>query len=231
MKTKLFIPILILLLLSSSLNFANTLNENKDPEKDKVLISVLNYMLTRGHFVEKNLDNKFSEHVFNDFIDGLDPSKRYFTKEDIQLFSKYKYQIDNQLKESDLSFYNLVYDKFLNKIKTAKNYFGTILEKPFDYKKKEIIDINYDKVPFAKNENELIDYWRKQLKLQTIDKIQELTSLEEDKAKKDSKYKKRSFKVLEKEARAEVMKSMEELYIRIEELEHTDWFSTFLYWH
>ena len=228
MKTKLFTPILALLLLVSNANFANNTTPNNDPEKDKVLISVLNYMLTRGHFVEKRLDDNFSEFVFKDFIDGLDPSKRYFTQEDIRLFSKYKYRIDNQLKESDLSFYNLVYDKFLSKIKTAKDYYGTILENPFNYRKKESIDIDYDKVPFAENENELIDYWRKQLKLQTIDKIQELEALEEDKAKKDSKYAKRSFDEIEEEARAEVMKSMDKLYIRIEELEHNDWFSTFL---
>jgi carboxyl-terminal processing protease len=228
MKTKLFIPILALLLLVSNVNFANNTPPNNDPEKDKVLISVLNYMLTRGHFVEKRLDDNFSEYVFNDFIEGLDPSKRYFTQEDIRIFSKYKYRIDNQLKESDLSFYNLVYDKFLSKVKSAKDYYGKILDNPFNYKKNETIDIDYDKVPFAENENELIDYWRKQLKLQTIDKIQELESLEEDKAKKDSNYKKRSFKVIEKEARAEVLKSMDELYIRIEELEHNDWFSTFL---
>jgi carboxyl-terminal processing protease len=121
-----------------------------------------------------------------------------------------------------------VYEKFLNKIKSAKDYYGVLLEKPFNYKKKETIDIDYEKVPYAENENELIDYWRKQLKLQTIDKIQELEALEKNKQEKDSKYKRRSFSSLEKEARAEVLKSMEELYIRIEELEHTDWFSTFL---
>lgn len=228
MKTKLFIPILTLLLLISNVNFANNLTDNNDPEKDKVLISVLNYMLTRGHFVEKQLDDNFSEHVFNSFIDGLDPSKRYFTQEDIRVFSKYKYRIDNQLKESDLTFYNLVYGMFLQKIKSAKDYYGEILEDSFNYQKQETINVDYDNVPFAKNENELIEYWRKQLKLQTIDKIQELESLEDDKAEKDSKYKKRSFKDLEKEARAEVLKSMDELYIRIEELEHSDWFSTFL---
>ena len=227
MKTKLFIPILTLFLLVSNITNATT-SLNNDPEKDKVLISVLNYMLTRGHFVEKQLDDNFSEFVFHDFIKGLDGSKRYFTQEDIKEFSKYKYQIDNQIKEYDLTFYKLVYNRFLEKIKTAKNYYGAILEKPFNYKRDEIININYDEVPFAENDNQLIDYWRKQLKLQTIDKIEELESLQENKLKKDKNFKVKSFTELEKEARTEVMKSMEELYIRIEELEHEDWFSTFL---
>ena len=229
MKTKLLISFLSLFLLVSSISFANsTDNKNPDPEKDKVLISVLNYMLTRGHYVQKELNDEFSEMVFNNFIDGLDPSKRYFTKNDLKEFSKYKFQIDNQLKESDIAFYSLVYGRFLDKIKNAKNYYGAILKKPFNYKKDEIIDLDYKKIAYASSEKELLNFWRKQLKLQTIDRIQEQDNLDEEKFKKDKSYKKRSFSVLEKKARAEVMTSMENLYIRIDELEHRDWFSTFL---
>lgn len=228
MKTKLFIPILSLLLLLSNVTFANNLTNDKDPEKDKVLISVLNYMLTRGHYVEKQLDDKFSVFVFDSFIESLDGSKRYFTADDIKKFAQYKYRIDNQLLTSDLSFYNLVYDSYLEKVKTANTFYESILENPFDYNKKETIDIDFEKVPYPKNQEELKDNWRRQLKLQTIDKIQELESLEEDKAKKDKKYKKRDFNAIEKEARAEVLKQMKDLYIRIQELEHIDWFSAFL---
>ncbi|MBT3546993.1 MAG: carboxy terminal-processing peptidase [Flavobacterium sp.] len=229
MKTKLLISFLSLFLLISSISFAYTTdNKSPDPEKDKVLISVLNYMLTRGHYVEKELNDEFSEIVFNNFIDGLDPSKRYFTKKDIKEFSKYKFQIDNQLKESDIAFYSLVYGRFLDKIKNAKDYYAVILNKSFNYKKDEIIDLDYKKQAYASSEKELLNFWRKQLKLQTIDRIQEQEDLDEEKFKKDKSYKKRSFSVLEKKARAEVMTSMENLYIRIDELEHRDWFSTFL---
>tara|TARA_B100000767_G_C19767939_1_gene538551 strand:- start:1306 stop:3432 length:2127 start_codon:yes stop_codon:yes gene_type:complete len=229
MKKKLLIPCLSLFLLISSISFAYTSdNKSPDPEKDKVLISVLNYMLTRGHYVEKELNDEFSEIVFNNFIDGLDPSKRYFTKKDLKEFSKYKFQIDNQLKESDIAFYSLVYGRFLDKIKNAKNYYAVILNKSFNYKKDEIIDLDYKKQAYASSEKELLNFWRKQLKLQTIDRIQEQENLDEEKFKKDKLYKKRSFSILEKKARAEVMTSMENLYIRIDELEHRDWFSTFL---
>ncbi len=227
MKTKLFIPFLSLLLLVSNVSFANN-PENKDPEKDKVIVYVLKNLLTRGHFVVKEMDDDFSVHVYDSFLDGLDGSRRYFTQEDIKEFSKYKYSIDNQLKDFDLSFYHLVYNRFLEKIKSAKKFYGEILKQPFDYKKDEEIDINYEKIPFAANENQLVDYWRKQLKLQTIDRIEEKISLQKEKLKDNPSYPKKSFDELEKEARKAVMKSMDELYIRIEELEHQDWFSTFL---
>lgn len=226
MKTKFLLPILALFLLVSPIVTAEKINN--DPEKDKVIISALNFILTQGHFVEKKLDDNFSEQVYQSFIDGLDPSKRYFTQEDLKEFSRYKYLIDNQLKESDLSFYNLVYGRFLEKIKNAETYYEEILSKPFNYKKDENIDVAYDKLPFPKNQNELIDNWRKQLKLQTISRINERLELQKEKLKKDKNFKQKSFKEIEKEERAEVLKNMKDLYMRIEELENDDWFSTFL---
>ncbi len=229
MKTKFILLFFSLFLLLSHTNLkGENSTSDQDPEKDKVLISVLNYMLTRGHYVQKDLNDEFSKHVFTNFIDGLDPSKRYFTKDDIKEFSKYKYQIDNQLKESDIAFYNLVYNRFLSKIKNAKKYYGALLKKPFNYKKNEVIDLDYKKMEYADSEKELVNYWRKQLKLQTIDRIQEQENLDKEKFEKDPTYKKRSFSSIEKIAREKVMTSMENLYIRIDELEHKDWFSTFL---
>jgi len=229
MKTKFILLFFSLFLLLSHTNLkGENSTSDQGPEKDKVLISVLNYMLTRGHYVQKDLNDEFSKHVFTNFIDGLDPSKRYFTKDDINEFSKYKYQIDNQLKESDIAFYNLVYNRFLSKIKNAKKYYGALLKKPFNYKKNEVIDLDYKKMEYADSEKELVNYWRKQLKLQTIDRIQEQENLDEEKFEKDPTYKKRSFSSIEKIAREKVMTSMENLYIRIDELEHKDWFSTFL---
>ena len=223
--SKFIIPFVALFILLSSFT-TNTIKN--DPEKDKVLISVINYMLTNGHYLPKTMDDDFSEQVYKSFIEGLDPSKRYFTQDDLQEFSMYKYLIDNQLKKSDLAFYHLVYGRFTEKIKTAKKYYGELLAQPFNFNKRESINVDYDKVAFPKNENELINNWRKQLKLNTLSRVQEAQNLEIEKAKSDKKFKKSSFKDLEIKARKEVLKNMDELYMRIEELEHEDWFSTFL---
>ena len=223
--SKITIPFLTLFLLFAS--FKTTPIE-KDPEKDKVLISVINYMLSNGHYSPKRLDDDFSEKVYINFIEGLDPSKRYFTQADLQTFSAHKYLIDNELKKSDLSFYHIVYDRFREKIKTAKTYYGDILKQPFDFTKKETINVDYDQVAFAKDEVALMNNWRKQLKLNTLSRIQDAQNIENENAKNDSKFIKTPFKDLEMKARKEVLKNMDELYIRIEELEHEDWFSTYL---
>ena len=56
MRNKLITTFLTLFLLVSSISFANSkITNQQDPEKDKVLISVLNYMLTQGHYNQKVL--------------------------------------------------------------------------------------------------------------------------------------------------------------------------------
>ena len=229
MKTKLKIILFLLTTLTLTSNIqsqTNTTNSNSNPEKDKILVYILRNILTRSHFVVKEMNDEFSEYVFHEFINGLDPNKRYFTKRDIKNFEKYKYDIDNQLLREDLSFYNLVYDQFTRKINNAKSYYVDLLAEPFNYDKKEAINIDYDKVSFAKNENQLIDYWRKQLKLSVLIRVQDkLKKVDKNETEKQRRI---NFKKLEKEARSEVLKSMNELYERIEELENEDWFSTFL---
>ncbi len=222
-KTRLFCSFFLLSTLSFQAQKTST-----DTEKDKVLISVLNYMLTQGHFVQKTINDDFSALVFHSFIDNLDPSKRYFTQEDIQEFSKYKYQIDDQIKDLNLDFYTLVYHRFLERISLAKTYYGPLLSQPFNYKKKENISVDYAKIPYAKNENELIDYWRKQLKFQVLSNLQDLETAQKDNLQSVDKIPVRSFADLETAARAATLERMDNLYMRINELEHTDWYSTFL---
>jgi carboxyl-terminal processing protease len=228
LKNKINITLITFLLLFATINANNNNNNNTDPEKDKILVSILKNILTRGHFVVKDMNDDFSEEVFISFIEGLDPSKRYFTQKDLKEFSKFKYEIDNQLLEDDVSFYNTVYNSFTEKIKNAKSYYGELLSQPFNFQKKETIEVDYDKIAFAKNESELINNWRKQLKLNVLSRIQDKLEKQEAKVQKDKKFKKKPFEFLEKEARSEVLKNMDELYLRIEELEHEDWFSTFL---
>ncbi|WP_420552490.1 carboxy terminal-processing peptidase [Tenacibaculum aiptasiae] len=227
MKTKFIIPFLAFTLLFSSSTFSNSVSNN-DPDKDRVIVYVLKNILSRYHYVQKDLNDDFSEHVYNTFIDGLDPSKRYFTQEDLKEFSKYKYQIDNQLRDTRIDFYKLVYNRFLEKLGTAKKTYRSLLLEPFNYKKDEVIDVDYDKIPFAKNDSELINYWRKQLKLSILSRIEDAEDQQKEKAKKDKNFKKKTFAELEKEARKEVLKNMNDLYQRIDELENSDWYSTFL---
>ncbi len=220
--------LLFLFIIGCVFGFTQLDAKDPDPKKDRVLIGVLRYILKEGHYEPKKLDDSFSKAVYKDFIDEIDPVKRYFTQKDIDDFSKYKFQIDDQLKREDLSFYSLVIERFNTRLLESQAFYLKILEKPFNFNRNENIYIDYKELAFAKNKVDLYDYWRKQMKFSTLGRLQNMKAIEKDKFKEDSTYVKKSFVTLEKEARAKTLENMNDFYERIQELDHTDWFATFV---
>ncbi|HKJ06196.1 MAG TPA: carboxy terminal-processing peptidase, partial [Flavobacteriaceae bacterium] len=203
----------------------------KAPEKspkDKVLLTILEYVLTQGHYQPHQLDNAFSANVFDLFIERLDPTKRYFLQADINEFDDYKYQIDDQIKDKDLTFFYLVHNRLQQRVKEAEEMYEYLIEKPFNFEVEETLDVDYDKLKYSKSSKQLANLWRKQLKLNTLSRLNDMLEDEDEKIKEDTSYKKRSLKELEKEARGKTKESMDNFFDRMDELTYEDWFSTFL---
>ncbi|GEP51625.1 tail-specific protease [Flavobacterium noncentrifugens] len=225
-----------------------------DPEKDKLLLELLTFVIERGHYDPVAIDDKFSKGVYKDYIEALDPSKRFFLQSDIDEFAKYETQIDDQIKNKDLAFFNLTYDRLIKRIAESKSFYKDILAKPFDYSVQEDFNTDYEKLPFAKTTAELKEKWRKQIKLSTLSSLTDKLKLEEDKkngvvsdkAKKSADELKKSPKLdptkeelkdnsppktyaqLEKETRDSSLKSLNEYFDFINDLDQNDWFSVYV---
>lgn len=145
-----------------------TTKEFNDPDKDKLLLDLVHYVIQKGHYDPKDMDDTFSSGVYENFIKGLDPLKRYFLASDIAEFSKYNTEIDDQIKNKDLSFFNLVHDRFLKRTEEVRKMYPEILAKPFDFSKKEVINVDYDNIGYSKTSEEMRERWKKQLKFSTL---------------------------------------------------------------
>ncbi|MCK5677484.1 MAG: tail-specific protease, partial [Flavobacteriaceae bacterium] len=172
---KIIIPIVIL----AGLLFSFQITNKPDPEKDKILIGLIRYALTKGHYEPHQINDEFSEQVFIDFIDALDPYKRFFIQNDIDEFSKYKYLIDDQLKNEEFTFYSFVFERYNQRVLESKKYYKEILKTPFDFEKEGTFNIDYDEKSFAKSKAELIKTWQLQLKVSTLSRLHEKIELQE----------------------------------------------------
>jgi len=161
--------------------------KESDPEKDKMLIELLTFVIEKGHYNPAKIDDAFSKGVYKDYLNALDPSKRFFLQSDIDEFAKYETQIDDQILNKDLTFFDLTYARLMKRMEESKEYYKIALEKPFDYKKDESINTDYEKLPYAKNTAELKDRWRKQVKLSALSSLVEKQKLEEDLVKDKNK--------------------------------------------
>ena len=203
--------------------------KKEDPEKDKLLLELLTFVLEKGHYSPVEINDNFSKKVYAKYLDGIDPTKRFFLQSDIDEFSKYETQIDDMIKNKDLTFFNLTNSRLLQRMEESRAIYKDILDKPFDFNANESINVDYEKLPYVKNKKELTDRWRKQLKLQALSSITDKQTLEEDKKTKDAAYQAKSFDEIEKEVRENSLKSLNEYFDFIQdELDRNDWFSIFL---
>ncbi|HRB72179.1 MAG TPA: carboxy terminal-processing peptidase [Flavobacterium sp.] len=245
---------LMLLVIALSLGlfaFTTNLKAKGDPEKDKMLLELLTFVIERGHYDPAAIDDKFSKGIYKDYIQALDPSKRFFIQADIDEFVVFETQLDDQIKNKDLSFFNLTYDRLMKRINESKAFYKDILDKPFDYSVKEEFNTDYDKLPYAKNTAELKEKWRKQIKLSALSSLTDKLKIQEDikngvkdgkpakttdevnktkeTLKADSKEEApKTFEQLEKETRESSLKSLNDYFDFINDLDQNDWFSVYV---
>ncbi|OYU84814.1 MAG: tail-specific protease [Flavobacterium sp. BFFFF2] len=232
MKRNFKILLLVLAIAIGLWSFMPKFNEG-DPEKDKTLIELLTFVLEKGHYSPAVFDDKLSKGVYADYLKGLDPSKRFFLQSDLDEFSKFETVIDDQLLKKDLSFFDLTYARFEQRTQETKAYYTEILSEPFDFDKQESINTDYEKQPYAKSVNDLKDRWRKQIKLSVLSTLVEKQKVEGELAKKAKEQGKtpeapKSFAELEKAARESTLKSLNETFSVIKDLNRNDWFSVFV---
>lgn len=220
---RLFVILLFLLVLpgSSSLEVAN-------PDKDKLLIEVIAYVMQRGHYDPKDIDDSFSANVFHNFIEGIDGQRRFFLQSDLNNFNRYKYELDDQIKDSDISFFNLTYDRLMARIDQVKGFYGELLETPFDFTIKDSINLNFEALPYARTLNGLKDIWRKRFKLSSLEYYSDLVEQQKYEQEKDSSYQIKPNAVLEEEARSKTRDNIENYFEIFSEIERKDWFSIYI---
>lgn len=211
---------------------ANTPPEN-DGDKNMLLMKVLTYAL-QNHYDVKQIDDEFSKNIFESYIKILDPSKRFLTQTDIDKMRNFQYFIDNEVNQGTYQFFDMSAKLIEKRIQETKEYYQSILKKPFDFEKKDKIAINTKDIPFAKDEKELKAYWYKYLKYSTLERLSNL--LAEQKSYKEEiaagnqkiKNKIKSYDELEQQARNAVLKSHNDWFEYMNTKDTRDWRSIYL---
>lgn len=212
-KPSLLIKVFLSICLLTIFIAATPLN-NDPPSKNETILRYVGAMLEQGHYSPKKIDDNFSKEIFSEFLKRLDPSKRILLEKDIAKLRKFETTIDDEIHGSPLAFFAAADEIYKNRIIEAEEMYKNYIEKPFEFTKDDVLELDADKVDFASNDSEKKERWRKYLKWQTLDRfIDAQETQEKNKAKKDLIV--RSDQELEREARAKVKKAMDKYFDRL----------------
>ncbi|OOF77065.1 C-terminal processing peptidase [Rodentibacter caecimuris] len=125
--------------------------------------------LTQSHYRKFQLDDAFSEKIFDRYIKSLDYSRNTFLQSDIdELRQKYGALLDDQLNQGDLSAAFAIYDLMMKRRYERYAYALSLLDKEPNLNGKDQIEIDREKADFPKTEEEANRLWEERVKNDVI---------------------------------------------------------------
>ena len=199
-----------------------------DPNKDKLLIELLKYVLEKGHYQSQDINDQLSIKVFNSYLEMIDPQKKYFLNSDFKEFKKYEKLIDDQWLSYDLTFFNLTHERLVQRINEVELFLPSLFKKTFEFDSDEKINVDFENLSFPKNDKERKERWRKQLKFSMLD-LYDIKILDQKKLiESNSDYVKKSNSDLLNESLEIVNDNINDIFDLMNDLERKDWFSNYV---
>ncbi len=212
MKRLFFVTLLFLL-------FFQSCTSAKPYSREEVVSKLIPVFLKNYHYSKLKLNDAFSRKVFGLYLKRLDYQKKFLTKQDIQKLGVYQNRLDDQFKRGRLDFFEQSTSLLKDRTKKVLSFYSNMLVKPFNFKKKEGVVLNYDHTDFPADDQALQERWRKILKYQVLNRYLSRTQ----KSNQNVFY-----PVIEKDAREGVMKQVERSLKRQLEKKKLDSFQLYM---
>lgn len=103
------------------------------PDREQIIASLnVVELLKRHHYSKPPLDDARSAQIFDNYLKMLDPTRSYFTAEDIAAFESWRYRFDDYLKSGELQPGFVIYKRQLERMQERLEFALTLLDKGVD---------------------------------------------------------------------------------------------------
>ena len=206
-------PLLVLALFSLALSQ----KEESPEDKDQVLMQLTAHGL-KSHFNTQELNDEFSKEAFQEYLQILDPTKRFLTQKDIDELSQYRLQIDDEMKSGESKLLPIAREMIAERVQQAQGYAEEVLKQPFDFTIEERYEPDPEKRDFSQDQEGLREAWRKGLKYQAL--VRYRTSMQEQEQKEEGERK--SPGDIEKDVREQLKKTYGNVFDAMEKYDKDD---------
>ena len=191
-------------------------------EGESILLQAINMSLQGAHYDPPVVDDAFSQKAFDLYLKNIDGSKRLLLASDTVQLVNYRNEIDNEINDGTYKLFDLSLELIEKQTKATEVYFEEILAQPFSFIENEEVNLGED-MPFAKDETELRDRWRKYLKYSVLSRLHDdIIAQEKTIEKGDTIFTPKSYDSLEYLARKNVLKTHRDWYKRLNRLDRKD---------
>ncbi len=116
-------------------------------------------MISQYHIKQSEINDNISSHLLDTYLKQLDPQRLYFTQDDVDSLDRFRNQLDDMIKAGNVEFATIAYDLYLKRlderIQTAQRW----IDAEHDFTVDESMSVDFDKMPWAKNAQEIDERW------------------------------------------------------------------------
>ena len=186
---------LLLAILSVGFSNTTTAEDFKQSAKDKQIALAIADLMRNMHLSKQGIDDTISKRALGQFTKALDPMKVYFLKSDIEEFSEKELEIDDMIKDGNLTFSFTVFNRFLKRIDERVKVAVELIDSKQDFTVDEEITTDPETINWANDTAELNERWRKRVKYNILvmrnDKTIEKDEINEKLKKRYTSFQKR----------------------------------------
>ncbi len=128
--------------------------------EDSHLLQLVTALTEQAHYSKKNVTNELSPFILVNFLEELDPSKMYFTKSDFHYFQRYRYQIDDALKQGKLEPIFDIFRIYRLRVQQRLEFCMNFILKKKDFNTDDYYDFDRNIKDWSNNEIELKSLWQ-----------------------------------------------------------------------
>ncbi|MEM7283452.1 MAG: carboxy terminal-processing peptidase [Pseudomonadota bacterium] len=133
-------------------------------ERHARISKMITQLFERNHYQQKKINDALSSDIYDRYLEALDGNRRYLLEEDVLAFEKYRYKLDDYVRQGNMYPVFEMFDVYKARAQFRVSYALDLLETEPDFEIDEIYEFDRTEAPWAKNEAELNEIWRKSVK-------------------------------------------------------------------
>jgi carboxyl-terminal processing protease len=140
-------------------------------ERQRRVLRLVAEVTGRQHYRQAVLDDKLSSLIFERYLESLDGNRSYLLASDVAEFEKYRYELDDDIKSSDLGPAFEMFARLQQRNRERITYAIKLLDTEPDFTLDESYRFDRSKDAWASSQAELDELWRQRVKNDSLSLI------------------------------------------------------------
>jgi carboxyl-terminal processing protease len=141
------------------------LDELRPNDQQRQTALIITQVMEKFHYRKPRLDDALSADIYDRYLESLDPNRSFFTAADLAKFERHRLRLDDSLRTAKLDPAFEIFRRFRERVEERVAIARGLLEaNRFDFELDEDYLFDRSEAPWAADDAELDDIWRKRVK-------------------------------------------------------------------